>query len=204
MQRNSADRSAVFIDGAYLRKLSQNQFNGARFDFRKLTELMTHETKLFRAFYYDCPPYKSEPPTEEEINAAKGFEAFRRSLESLERFHVRLGKLAKMGQDPNGRPMLVQKRVDLMLGMDMVDLAVTGAVDVVILLAGDSDFLPAIQKVKAHNVLTYLWHGPRGQSPYNTVHDDLWFACDERYEITQDIMDDVRRFPSSTYSLNAL
>lgn len=200
MQRDAYERSAVFIDGAYLRKLSQNAFQGARFDFRKMTDVMTETTRLFRAFYYDCPPYKSDPPTEDEIAAARGFDSFRRSLEALERFHVRLGKLARVGQGHDGRPMLVQKRVDLMLGMDMVDLAVSGMVDVVILLAGDSDFLPAIEKVKSRNVLTYLWHGPRGLPPHNTVHDDLWFACDERFEITQDIMEEVRRSPGPSYA----
>lgn len=187
-------RSAIFIDGGYLRKLSQNHFDGIRIDFHKLVSLMAEGSDLFRAYYYDCPPFVSHPATEEELRTAKNFDNFRRSLESIPKFHTRLGKLARIGRHQEGGPILVQKRVDMMLGMDMVDLAVTKRVDKVILLAGDSDFLPAVDRVKAMNVSVVVWHGPRGYGEQKTIHDELWFACDERFELTMELMEQLNRY----------
>ena len=77
-----------------------------------------------------------------------------------------MGKLAKRGPDASGNPIFIQKRVDIMLGVDMVQMAATQQISRAILLAGDSDFLPAIEVVKQYGVLVILWHGPR-QSAYS-------------------------------------
>lgn len=53
------------------------------------------------------------------------------------------------------------------------------------LLAGDSDFLPAVEAAKREGVLVHLYHGP-------TPHKDLWDQCDERTLIDQTLIDTVR------------
>ena len=54
-----------------------------------------------------------------------------------------------------------------------------------ILLAGDSDFIPAVSAVRAEGVIVRLVHG---RSP----HTDLLQEADERVRITQDLIDSAR------------
>src|SRR5262249_22711429 len=116
------------------------------------------------------------------------------ALSRLPRFQVRLGKLEYRGAKQDGSPIFAQKRVDILLGVDMVELAATRQIGRAILLAGDSDFLPAIEVVKRHGVLTVLWHGTRGgKGRQSTCHNDLWDMCDERFEIDASVAKAVSR-----------
>lgn len=84
--------------------------------------------------------------------------------------------------------------MDILLGVDMVELAATRQIGRAILVAGDSDFLPAIEVVKRHGILTVLWHGTRGgQGRQSTCHNDLWDTCDERFEIDANVARAVAR-----------
>jgi uncharacterized LabA/DUF88 family protein len=84
--------------------------------------------------------------------------------------------------------------VDILLGVDMVELAATRQINRAVLVAGDSDFLPAIEVVKRQGVLTVLWHGPRGaHGRPSTCHNDLWEVCDERFEIDGSVARAVAR-----------
>ena len=48
--------------------------------------------------------------------------------------------------------------------------------------------------VKQHGVSVILYHGPvRGFTKKGTVHKELWEACDERIEIKQKLIDEVKR-----------
>lgn len=87
--------------------------------------------------------------------------------------------------------MFQQKRVDLMLGVDMALLASKDRIAKVALLSGDSDFTPAIEAVKNEGVLTTLWHG--SQSPDAKPSYELLQVCDERRELTAEIIQSVLR-----------
>jgi len=113
------------------------------------------------------------------------------ALTYLPRFEVKLGRLVKRGEDSNGVPILIQKRVDLMVGIDMVLLAAKGKITNVALLSGDGDLIPAVEVVKSEGVLVTLWHG--GFSKDTAASRELYEICDERKEITQDIIDKIRR-----------
>ena len=178
------DRCAIFIDGAYVDKLFQHHLGGARVDFGKFAKLLGKDTDVLRTYYYHCLPYQSSPPSQEERQRFSGAEKYMAALSRLPRFQVRLGKLEYRGQKQGGGPIFAQKRVDILLGVDMVELAATKQISRAILVAGDSDFLPAIEVVKRHGVLTVLWHGTRGGAgKQSTCHNDLWDICDERFEI---------------------
>jgi hypothetical protein len=58
--------TAIFIDAAYLDKVLYYDHNKKRVDYMKLTQELTAGNQLFRAYYYHCLPYQSNPPTEEE------------------------------------------------------------------------------------------------------------------------------------------
>ncbi|GAI74122.1 unnamed protein product, partial [marine sediment metagenome] len=59
-----------------------------------------------------------------------------------------------------GKPIFYQKRVDLRLGLDLGSLVSTGKVEETAIVAGDSDFIPAVDFAKEKGVVTLLVHGP--------------------------------------------
>ncbi len=187
------NRAAIFIDGTYLNKLLEREFGRARIDYHLLAKHLAGTSEILRTYYYHCPPHQSNPPTEEEQARSRSSEQFFGALRRLPRFEVRLGKLAYRGQDPDGRPIFIQKRVDIMLCVDLVRLAATSQITQAILLAGDSDFLPAVEVAKNHGVLMNLCHGPQRPGGANSVHHDLWSGCDERHELTMAAVDKLRR-----------
>jgi len=189
------DRTAIFIDGAYFDKLLELEFGRLRVDFNAFVNKALKEDNVFRTYYYHCRPFMSTNPTPEEQKRYEAKERFFSALSSLPRFEVRLGKLVYRGQDENDRPIFIQKLVDIMLGVDLVRLAATRQITRALLVAGDSDFVPAVEEAKRQGVLLSLFHGPSRSLNGNsgTVHRELWEACDERFEITQEFLNSIRR-----------
>jgi len=186
------DRIAIYIDGGYLNKVLQYNFNNARIDFEKLSQKMAGDVGLLRTYYYHCLPYQSSTPTDEERGRYASMHAFTTSLSSLPRFDVRLGKLAFRGVDKDsGKPIFVQKRVDLLLGLDMALLAVKGRITHVALLSGDSDIIPSVEVVKKEGVLITLWHG--ALTGNTGPSRELMAICDEHRLITKKLINAIRR-----------
>ena len=183
-------RTAVFIDGAYLEKVLLYDHDKARIDFGRLANVMAGDGDLLRAYYYHCLPYQSGSPTDEEKRRYASRQRFFTALRHIPRFEVRLGKLAYRGLDASGQPMFQQKRVDLMLGVDMALLAGKNRISKVVLVSGDSDFTPAVEAVKNEGVLTTVWHG--SQSEDTKPSNELLLTCDERCEFTAEIIRSVR------------
>lgn len=179
--------AAVFIDGGYLDYVLRYQFSQARIDYGALARSMVGNYELLRAYYYHCLPYQGSPPTEEEKTRFANMERFR--LRRLDRFEVRVGKLAYRGADTSGRPIFEQKRVDSMLAVDLVLLSAKRAIQKAVVLTGDNDFLPPIWAAKNEAVIVHLWHGSGDMRP----HADLWDAVDERTQITEAIVNNILR-----------
>ncbi len=179
-----ANRVAIFVDGAYLDYILKEEFGGVRVDFGALSSRMAGSSEIVRTHYYHCLPYQGNPPTPEESERYSSKRKFFQALDRLPRYTVRQGRLAFRGVDDQGRPRYEQKRVDILLGVDMVQLAAKGTIQEAILLAGDSDLIPAVTAAKSEGVVVKLFHG---QSP----HADLWQEADERTRITQGPIDEV-------------
>jgi len=71
-----------------------------------------------------------------------------------------------------------QKGVDMKIGLDIASLAYKGLVDQIILIAGDSDFVPAAKLARREGidfVLDPMWNAIH---PYLYEHiDGLWSTC---------------------------
>jgi len=100
---------------------------------------------------------------------------------------VRLGKLICIPSSGD----YVQKRVDVLLSVDLVRMSWDHQIEKAILVTGDSDFVPAIQAAKDAGVLTVLYYSRA--HPKVSALDELLYACDERIEITQDLIDQCLR-----------
>ncbi len=70
------------------------------------------------------------------------------------------------------------------MGVDLVLLAAKNSITDAAILAGDSDFLPAIDAAKPEGVVIHLFHGEH-------PHNDLVARCDERTRIDQTFVDSV-------------
>ena len=108
------------------------------------------------------------------------------TLMSLPRYAVRLGRLERRGVNADGSPFFEQKRVDVLLAVDLVKISADGLIQQAILVAGDSDFIPAIEAAKSEGVIVKAFHG-------RNIHNDLLYEADEHYRIDQSLIDSVRR-----------
>jgi hypothetical protein len=79
-----------------------------------------------------------------------------------------------------------QKRVDILLGVDLVQLATKHQISDAMVVAGDSDFLPAIEVAKQEGVVVHLFHGA-------SLHNELLTRCDERVRIDDEFVAAIRR-----------
>ena len=190
--------TAVFIDGAYLDRVMYHDHANQRIEYKGLVDAIADHDELLRAYYYHCLPHQSDPPTEDERSRYAAKHSFITALNNLPRFEVRLGKLAYRGRDDQGQPIFQQKRVDLMMGVDMALLAGKGRIAKLALVSGDGDCIPAIEAVKREGVVTTLWHG---NSLYYTVPSrELCEMCDERREVTAELVASIRRLPAAIAS----
>ena len=170
-------RAAIFIDGAYLQKQLQLAKVEANYD-RIADYLLAPIRKnvsidLLRCYFYHCPPWmSSKNPSEDEKRRMAVHEEFCQNLEDINRWQIRLGKLER--RRDGEREYFEQKRLDVLLSCDLVRHAAAGHIHHAILVAGDSDFIPAVSAVKESGVTVTLWCGAE-----NTVHRDLKMLADE-------------------------
>lgn len=169
-------RAAIFIDGGYIQ--SQFKFNNINPDYEELSDYFLEPLRqqvpldLLRCYYYYCAPYMSNEPTDSELKRMEGHNDFVDEIESLDRWSMRLGKLEKRWDGK--KEYYEQKRVDVLLSVDLVRHAAAGHIQHAVLVAGDSDFVPAVEAAKEHGVTVSLWCGN-----FRTVHKDLIALADE-------------------------
>ncbi len=157
-------------------------------DHEKLARWACRGEDLFRAYYYDCLPYQSRTPTPDERLMMSRKQSFFKYLNRLQRFEVREGRLELRGVDNRGSRIFQQKRVDLQIGLDIATLVFRDRIDTICIMSGDSDLIPVVDLAKNNGIIARLVHGPA-----LTYHRDLWDRADERFEITQAVIDSVKK-----------
>lgn len=65
---------------------------------------------------------------------------------------IRKGKLQYRGPKPNGKHDLIQKQVDMLMGLDISHLAFYHLVDRMLILSYDTDFVPALKIARTHGI----------------------------------------------------
>jgi len=178
-------RYAVLVDGGYFKKVLA-QFGEPRVSYLKFSELVGHGEERLRTYYYDCAPFVSPTPSPDEKQRQSSFDRFKTALEMEPRFQVRLGRLAKYSA-PTG-VKFVQKMVDIYLTIDLVKLSLEHQIQRAVLVAGDSDFVPAIQVARDAGTVVQLYYccNPR-------PHEQLLQACDERILIDRELIKKIAR-----------
>ena len=185
------DKADVFIDGGYFAKVRQ-ALDVYKVDFEKFSDLLCGNMERLFTFYYDCPPFQSNPPTKEERIKKANFDKFEYSLKSYPRFQVRLGKLGRAdircGHCNNMTTKYKQKRVDNLLTVDLTRAIWKDNINKAILVTGDSDFVPAVDEANRAQILTHVYFL---RSQTTAIHDELYMACSDRTEITKELLQKV-------------
>lgn len=160
------------------------------------------DTVLFRVYYYDAPPLSGEAtnPVDGSSVSFSGTPAERQNrhlIDSLELepdFAVRRGHLIRTGwklgrvalsKIRKGPPKPVeardlvpdisQKGVDIRIGLDIASLALKRVVDNLVLVTGDSDFVPAMKMARKEGMKVYLEPMEHGVRRELKAHADLVF-----------------------------
>jgi uncharacterized LabA/DUF88 family protein len=130
----------VFIDGSNLYHSLKNFFKRTDIDIGKLSNKLLDKRRLIRIYYYNAKVgFKEEP------QRYKDQQAFFTSVSAIPYCELRLGRLVYINW-PNSPPY--EKGVDIQLATDMITHSFKDNYDVAVLVAGDNDFVGALQSVK--------------------------------------------------------
>jgi len=174
-------RAAVFVDGGYLGAILKNEHGEPRLAYDRFSDVLVGQGyERLRSCCYYCMPFQSDPPTFEEKERYRRAQRWIENIQRLPRFDIRLGKLAKRGTS------FEQKRVDVLLSVDLVRMSWDHQIQKAVVVTGDSDFVPAVQAAKDAGVLTHLYYSA------SSIHDELRDAFDDRTVITKDLIDGCR------------
>lgn len=154
---------------------------------------------LYRIFYYNCPPFSKKmhhPITKKAIDFSKSPQAIFRSalhdeLRKKRKVALRLGHLLDTSSwklnygslqellrgerkfeeitDDDFTLDTIQKGVDMRLGLDVAALSYKRLVDQIVLIVGDSDFVPAAKLARREGIDIIL--DPLGQKVHDHLHE---------------------------------
>lgn len=175
------DRSAVFVDAGYLFASGSKLLTGerqtrshTRLDHEAVLELLTERARelsglpLLRVYWYD--------------GASLGPNATHVALAYRPHLKLRLGLVNEHGE---------QQGVDELLTRDLVELAENRAIADAVLLSGDDDLRPAVERAQALGVRVHLL----GVAPVRENQAAaLAQAADTLHELSEA---ELRRFLSS-------
>ncbi len=188
------DKTAVFVDGGYIAMLTKFAFPShegipRRLNFELLCKNICDErtVELLRGYYYHCPPFQSQYPTEEEKRRKQNYDKFIHGLKQLKRFQVREGRLSKV-YDETKKPIYIQKGVDVLLAIDMIKLILKGAIQRIIIIACDSDFVPVVRAIREEGTIVELYHFTEGTENFLSSRY-LLDEVDESFTLSKQLLE---------------
>ncbi|SHM57493.1 NYN domain-containing protein [Roseovarius litoreus] len=154
--------------------------------------------ELLRTYYYDAYPASGKvkhPVTKQTVNLAETDvftrnKAFLQKLELQPNISLRAGELSPRGYKLNYRVMhqddlasrpleekdfmldIEQKGVDLRIGLDIARLSLRQMVRTIVVVTGDSDFIPAFKFARREGVRVILAHMDHGVKRELKAHTD--------------------------------
>jgi len=169
----------IFIDGAYLSLISKYLGKGKplRFDIKKFALMLARKEKFYckEIFYYNCPPFQSSLPTEEEIKKKTGYDKFINKLKNLG-LKIREGRCQRIGEE------FSQKGADTLMTIDLVRKATETKIKNFILVTSDTDFVPVIKDIRKNDkirVIIYYFKDFIKDSIFS-MSDHILDICDKK------------------------
>lgn len=171
-------------------QVARNLYGGLLRDLKAASKGVGQKD-LYRVFYYDCPPLqkRAQNPISKRHFSFSGTDeakfrlAFHDQLKRMRKVALRLGRMSDHGSwiiNPEKTKELLrgaipissltdrdviydarQKGVDMKIGIDISSLAYKKSVDQIILISGDSDFVPAAKLARREGIdfiLDPMWN----------------------------------------------
>ena len=159
------DRVMVFIDGSNLYHSLKTHFNRTDLDIGKFCQKLIEKKRLVRNYYYNAVVGMKQEP-----ERYRHQQAFFSSVQAVPYTELRLGRLV-YNNWPATPPY--EKGIDIMLTTDLLTHSFKRNYDVAILVAGDTDYVGAIQAVKnnGQNVEVALFGKESSSRPLRDVAD---------------------------------
>jgi uncharacterized LabA/DUF88 family protein len=176
--------TAVMIDGAFIRKKfrSAKRTDITALDIQRIIENIFIQALIpyqsYRVYFYDCKPCSAKTSLpishtaynfEAKPQYAKGITLIK-DIKMLPFFAVREGILSFNGwtlkpacygmnplTDDCFTPNLKQKGVDIKIGLDVAWVSFHHIANNIIMITGDSDFVPVIKTARRNGVFVYLF-----------------------------------------------
>ena len=136
------ERVMIFIDGSNLYHSLKNICGRTDLDIGKFCQQLLRRRRLVRIYYYNAKVGKKEEP-----ERYRHQQAFFAGVNAIPYSELRLGRLVYTNW-PHVPPY--EKGIDVQLTTDMLTHGFKDNYDVAILVAGDNDFVGALQAVKDH------------------------------------------------------
>lgn len=159
IQRSTANRQFNYNDTTHLSKLFKCFLTDSEEFYRIYIYTAEHLTidqiKSFlkTALQRKLDTYLTENPCyEQKIEIANNFV---KNIVKEDYIALRTGKMIVNGLKPDGYPILAQKQVDMLLGLDISHVAHMSLADKVLIFSKDTDMIPAM-KVARVNGLTVV------------------------------------------------
>jgi len=161
------DRVMIFIDGSNMYHSLKGFFKRTDIDIGKFCQKLLTKRRLIRIYYYNARVGRKEEP-----QRYKDQEAFFAGINSIPYIELRLGRLVYTNW-PSAPPY--EKGVDIQLATDMITHSYKSNYDVAILVAGDNDYVGALQAVKdnGRNVEVALFGKERTSMQLRNVADRI-------------------------------
>ncbi len=181
------EKVAIFIDGGYLNRVLKEYFNEVDLDYNKLSLTICKRinAERLRTYFYHCMPIIRGGNKKDEDKHA-GMQKFITKLKRLPRYEVKLGRLQFIGGQ------FKQKMVDVLMSLDITKMSYDKQIQHVALIAGDSDFVPAIKTAKNNGAIVHLFYHPF------TVHNELLDEIDELHPITKELIKECENLKNKT------
>lgn len=142
---------------------------------------------LKHLFIYSAPPYQSEKPSKKENRLKEDYDKIKKMLKNKKWITFREGRCQRLKID--GDYHYSQKGVDILLVIDLMRFKkVYPSINRIILIACDSDFVPAIKQLKDEGieVFLYTYFERKRDSQFSRYNELLkvasrWVKLDESY-----------------------
>ena len=135
-----SERVMIFIDGSNMYHSLRHFFKRTGLDIGKFCQKILGKRRLVRIYYYNAQVGQKEEP--ERFKEQK---KFLDGVAAIPYMELRLGRLV-YNNWPNNPPY--EKGVDVQLATDMITHSFRENYDTAVLVAGDNDFVGALQALK--------------------------------------------------------
>lgn len=180
----------VFVDNGFFR-LVKDYFEKQTGKKNKLLQsfrniCIKEELNLKHLFFYYSPPYQSEYPSPKENKLRRDYDLIKKMISNKKWATFREGRCQRLKVD--GGYKYSQKGVDILLVMDLMRFERDFPnIKKIILIACDSDFVPAINKLKGEGIeiILYTYFDKKRDSPFSR-YNELLKSCSKWVKLTKE------------------